>query len=213
MRHRPIEDRFSEKYIINPDTQCWEWTGSTVRGGYGTIWRYQSRPILAHRFSYEHHKGPVPEGKIVRHTCHNSRCVNPAHLILGTHEENMADMKAAGRRLGRNSGSALLPKTLRRMRHLLALGYTQREVASELGVHRSTVQRAEYRGDIVMPVPTKRRRVYLTDIQRGEAIDLLEAGERVMAVAKRFGVDRKTIRNLRPSTVAPPPMGRPKKVD
>lgn len=70
---------------------CWEWIGGP-RSGYGL---YRSR--RAHRVAYELANGPILGGLHVLHSCDNRRCVNPAHLRLGTNEENMADMYARGR--------------------------------------------------------------------------------------------------------------------
>lgn len=219
MRHRSIEERFAEKYVINPETNCWEWTGAKVAGGYGMLGRYHGSGVLAHRFSYEMHFGPVPEGQIVRHSCDNPACVNPSHLMLGTHAENMRDMVHKGRRIGRGSGTSLSNEQLLRLKDMVEHGHTQREIATVLGVNRSTVQRvfarSEVRVTVEISLPSTDRkkqnsRVYLTDEQRAEAIRMLADGERVMTVAKAFGVDRKTIRNLRPNDIPRPPRGRPR---
>jgi len=66
---------------------CWTWQGRMFPNGYGdTAWapnRY------AHRWSYEHFVGPIPEGLTLDHLCRNTRCVNPAHLDPVTHRENI----------------------------------------------------------------------------------------------------------------------------
>lgn len=75
--------------------QCWEWTGSSTKGGYG-----QFRGLgtgFAHRVSWVIHFGPVPEGKQVHHHCDNPCCVNPKHLWVGTQQDNIDDMYAKGR--------------------------------------------------------------------------------------------------------------------
>jgi hypothetical protein len=85
--------RFWSKVLITPG--CWFWTGVT-NGAYGRF-RIGKKRVYAHIYSYELHHGPVPPGLEVRHRCHQPLCVNPWHLIAGTHAQNMADL--AERRL------------------------------------------------------------------------------------------------------------------
>lgn len=85
------------KVIWNGDEdECWEYEGCTNRAGYGRI-TIGSGPVLTHRFSYELFVGPIPDGIHVLHHRDNPPCVNPSHLWLGTHADNMADMAAKGR--------------------------------------------------------------------------------------------------------------------
>jgi len=92
----PIIDRLLNKVIINETTDCWEWQGGTQNVGYGLI-RDGKRMRSTHRVSYEEHKGPIPKGLCVMHSCDNPICVNPLHLSLGTHKQNTHDMMAKGR--------------------------------------------------------------------------------------------------------------------
>ena len=72
---------------------CIYWDGKKDKDGYGIL----SSGKRAHRLSYENAKGPIPDGLLVRHTCDNSGCINPDHLILGTQADNVADMVERGR--------------------------------------------------------------------------------------------------------------------
>jgi len=92
--------RFKEKVHVVSGGH-WLWTGSTDKDGYGGIQipvgkggqKYEPAHILA----YKLYKGRVPRGMVVMHTCDTPRCVNPAHLKLGTTAMNIADKVAKNR--------------------------------------------------------------------------------------------------------------------
>ena len=88
------EERFLAK--IRMTDSCWIWLGATSIDGYGLFSAYGKR-FQAHRFSYSHSVGPIPDGLLVLHSCHRPSCVNPEHLKIGTPKDNNNDMMEAGR--------------------------------------------------------------------------------------------------------------------
>lgn len=90
-----ILDKLIERYKSNGN--CWEWEAGKDKNGYGRIW-YNNKNQTAHTVAYSVFVGEIPNGLHVRHSCDNPSCINPDHLILGTHAENMKD-KTTRRRI------------------------------------------------------------------------------------------------------------------
>lgn len=140
-RRRATNERFWEKVKKNAVSGCWEWTGTHVGFGHG-YFSVGSKKVLAHRFSYELHNGPIPDGMFCCHTCDNPTCVNPAHLYLGTHAQNMADMVSKNRhKHGSAHHSAKLtePQVIEIRRKYAQESATQKELANEYGVAPSAI--------------------------------------------------------------------------
>lgn len=126
-----VVTRFLKCVAKNGDSGCWEWGGRKNQFGYGEFFYG-----MAHRFSYEWYVGEIPEWAMVLHDCDNRGCVNPAHLRLGTHGDNMLDRnqkdrQARGERHGR---AKLCPDDVRAIRKLLSDGVPPDHVAERFGV-------------------------------------------------------------------------------
>jgi hypothetical protein len=89
------DDQYRAKllsFVEKDDSGCWIWTGwcNKPPREYGEMY-YRGRQWRAHRLSYFLHKGPIPAGKVVCHTCDKPKCINPEHLWVGTQHENLID--------------------------------------------------------------------------------------------------------------------------
>lgn len=146
MRQKAI-DRFNRKFTKVDD--CWIWTASTNSDGYGTFWNGYYRisaagkasPVimLAHRWSYQHFNGPVPDGLYVLHSCDNQSCVNPEHLSLGTQAENVRQCAVRGRRNQSRERKLTAEKRAEIKRRYTGAYGQQTALAREYGVSQATV--------------------------------------------------------------------------
>jgi hypothetical protein len=124
---------------------CWNWTAYCQPTGYGQI-GLNGAIKLAHRISYRIAYGDIPDGLCVCHTCDNRKCVNPQHLWLGTHADNMRDRDNKGRggnvdTRGEKHGRARLTasQVIEIRRRYAAGGIFQYELAKEYGVSRQLI--------------------------------------------------------------------------
>jgi transcriptional regulator with XRE-family HTH domain len=156
--------RQDEHYTLDPGTGCWNWTGPCERHGYAIRGGRK-----AARLAWEAQHGPIPEGLLLRHLCHNRRCIRPAHLAPGTHTDNGRDMRLAGR--GSKRTALLAQDDVRAIvRRCEREGEAVAGVAAALGVRpevlRKALQGQSYRAELaaarqalglVPPVPPARR--------------------------------------------------------
>lgn len=90
----PTRERLMKR--VRQTETCWLWTGKKAGNGYGQF-IHDGDFIGAHRAAWMVLRGPIPTGMYVLHRCDVPLCINPDHLFLGTHRDNMRDMTAKGR--------------------------------------------------------------------------------------------------------------------
>jgi len=137
---KPMVEMLAERSKLNPDNGCIEWMNSRGRGGYG-LFELNGKMHMAHKLSYQTHIGPVPDGLFVLHSCDNARCINPDHLHIGTHEDNMREMVERNRsvRGEKHALSKLTTESVLRIVEGIKSGMTTIELASEFNICRTTV--------------------------------------------------------------------------
>ena len=163
--HGSIEKKFAIRSSGRNEKGCWIWSGKKDLDGYGNI-RDGLKMKRAHRVAWELYRGPIPAGAHVLHKCNNPSCVNPAHLSIGDHKENMQDRKVNGRPWHSDShketmrrkmkGRAitwkakiseavkkLTPEQCADIRKRAAQGEKVQDLAAEFGVHRTTISKAK----------------------------------------------------------------------
>lgn len=93
------EERFWSKVTKQGPNDCWPWHGAKHPTGYGKLWLKLPELVCkpAHHAALILSGTDVPKGSIVMHSCDNPSCVNPAHLSIGTQQDNIADKLAKGR--------------------------------------------------------------------------------------------------------------------
>ena len=89
-----LQELIRTGYPDRPD-ECWLWPGSKKPDGYGQV-RHGGRMQYAHRVAYELHVGPIPDGQVLDHICHERDCFNPRHLQPVTQSENMQNRGGLG---------------------------------------------------------------------------------------------------------------------
>lgn len=135
------QTRFWERVVKSPG--CWDWTGPVKNGKYGHIY-VDGKNISVHRYSFELNVGPIANNLFVLHKCDNTVCVNPEHLFLGTHNENMSDKVSKFRQpCGElHWNSRLSSAIIDDIRELYGMGiYLQKELAEKFGISKQHVSR------------------------------------------------------------------------
>jgi len=139
-----LQKRIKANSIVSKNN-CWVWSKSLSKTGYGDMCVYKEKSHAAHRWSYLVFNGEIPKGKLVCHSCDNRSCVNPEHLFLGTHKENCLDMHKKGRWCDRKGEkhplSKFIDKDIKYIFKLNRSGLSQTQIGNKLGVNQSVISR------------------------------------------------------------------------
>ena len=208
------EQRFFQRFSVDKETGCWNWTGPPNCNGYGMISgavggiRYvpNGGRMLAHRVSWIIHNGPIPKGggahgTVVMHICDNRLCVNPKHLRIGAQSDNVMDMIIKGRKV---VGEFQKRKGIRHFRSafhsqadidlICATDGRTKELAEKFGVDVCTIKRIRIRNGIKRDDADKFKNKPLSQ----EAIDHIRSTPKgTRGLGKLYGVGKTTIANIR----------------
>lgn len=141
-----IKRRLLSNSKLNPKTGCLEWQ-KFLEKGYGLVHIGGRQPgnkvWRVHRLMWTLEKGEIPAGKMIRHLCHNRACLNIKHLAIGTNQDNMNDMKNAGRQnkcKGSQHGEAKLSETaIPVIKRLVKAGKSYRAIGEIFGVQKAAI--------------------------------------------------------------------------
>lgn len=154
-----------------PPDECWPYVGPRTPAGYGIVWERadgKNRHRSAHRLAWEIANGPIPDGMHICHRCDNPPCCNPAHLFAGTQSDNLFDMSRKGRHFSRTKPERL--------------AWGERNA-------RYTHPERTARGE--------RARHKLTEAQVKLIRHRLASGESGRALAREYGLNKRTIYRIR----------------
>jgi hypothetical protein len=121
--------------------ECWEWTGYKTPNGYGWC-RFNGKSDFAHRVSYRIWKGEIPKNMVIRHRCIH-KCVNPAHLDIGTYSDNQKDRERDGTDThgSKNHMATLTEDQVREIRNRRTQGEKLKHISEAFGVKMNTISR------------------------------------------------------------------------
>lgn len=136
-RYGTLEARFWRHVNPEPNTGCWLWDGPIDDFGYGRF-RVGQKKRRARRISADLHSIEVPAGKILRHKCDVPGCVNPDHLLVGTHAENNRDRSVRGRSCS-GEASPFAKLSIESVRAIRAANGTHRALAAQFGVSHAVI--------------------------------------------------------------------------
>lgn len=129
--------RFESKFIPEPNSGCWLWMASLGEKGYGEFW-FENQMRRAHRVAWALYRGTINDLHVLHH-CDNRVCVNPDHLYLGTHVQNMAQRESRGMTI-RGSRSPLAKLTEEDVAYIRRSTMTRRELMQIYNLSSGAIQ-------------------------------------------------------------------------
>lgn len=211
---RTLEEAYALHTVPGHEDECWLWQGYIGQNGYGYA-HIDYKDWLAHRLSFAVNKGPIPDGLLVLHKCDNPPCVNPKHLFLGTHQDNMTDKVRKGRqpRGEQNSNVKLNDQLVAQIRQELAeRTQTNTAIAMRYGVGRKAIDAIESgrnwahipgpaptrMGEKNLPTGSENHNAKLTEGDVMEILRLLAKGDCTQrAIAARYQVSETVISGIK----------------
>lgn len=205
----PADQRFNLQHQKGAADECWNWTASLDTDGYGKFTGnvldvpYQA----AHRFAWAFHtQSKIPPGMSVCHSCDNRKCVNPAHLWLGTTRENLTDMVNKGRstkRRGVLSSTAKL--TEEQVREILATAEPHTTLAAKYGVTTMTISDIKCRRSwahldvdhVARALRRPHRRGVSERLNADKVLDIRTSDKSGVELAKQYSVSTQMICAIR----------------
>ena len=147
------KETFYSNTVELPWTGCWVWLGyckKTPSPNYMQPWlAFKGKTQSAARVAWQLYESEIPEIAHVLHTCDNCYCVNPKHLYLGSHIDNMRDMNKHGRVNGGHGALGLVK--LKEARKMRSEGFTNKQIGDHFGFHHKSISRAlnggRYKGE------------------------------------------------------------------
>lgn len=141
-----VKSIFFQNMDVGDKDTCWEWRGKVNSWGYGVIYT-RRKGWKAHRISYEIYNGGIPSKVFILHDCGNSLCINPHHLYIGDHKQNMKDMVRHGNSTrGEKHPMAKLTELqvqeIRMLAHLGEMSYN--DIAKRFGIKLGGVSNIVY---------------------------------------------------------------------